>query len=48
MAEARAVTLAGDPHAPEVLTLRATALYGSGNVQMAQQLFTQALRCVRA
>ncbi|KAL4856376.1 DnaJ subfamily C member 7 [Chlorella vulgaris] len=44
VAEARNMTLGGDPQAPEVLALRSRALYLCGNMPMAQQLFQQALR----
>lgn len=44
MAEARGLTAGGDASAPEVLALRARALYLSGNLQFAQQLYQQALR----
>lgn len=46
VAEARNMTLGGDPQAPEVLALRSRALYLCGNMPMAQQLFQQALRWV--
>lgn len=38
------MTLQGDAQAPEVLALRSRALYLCGNMQMAQQLYQQALR----
>ncbi|PRW61266.1 DNAJ heat shock N-terminal domain-containing [Chlorella sorokiniana] len=44
VAEARNMTLGGDAQAPEVLALRSQALYLCGNMQMAQQLYQQALR----
>lgn len=40
------MTLQGDAQAPEVLALRSRALYLCGNMQMAQQLYQQALRWV--
>ncbi|KAK9862560.1 hypothetical protein WJX84_007717, partial [Apatococcus fuscideae] len=42
--EARTLTLEGDGNAPEVLALRAHALYHSGNMPMAQRHFEEALR----
>ena len=42
--EARGLTLEGDGNAPEVLALRAQALYASGNMPMAQRHFEEALR----
>ncbi len=41
VAEARALTRDGDASAPEVLELRARAIYLCGNVDVAQQLLTQ-------
>lgn len=40
------MSLGGDASAPEVLSLRSRALYLSGNLPMAQQLYQQALRWV--
>ena len=44
MGEARTLTAEGDGNAPEVLALRAQALYASGNMPMAQRHFEEALR----
>ena len=41
MAEGRELRREGDASAPEVLALRASALYGSGNLDLAMRCYVE-------